>query len=197
MDWTHFDQATGWTSRAFADDPFTLYIFSNKAAPKQHDWYNSRIVMAGLKYGRSFVTKDLTGSAIWMEPGKWKFSYFEMVLCGLPLFPFKLGWGAFSKFMNWMEIAETKHKKYMREDHWYLLSLAVDPPHQGKGLGSALIRHGTMMADEKNLPCYLESSSQRSRDLYLRHGFKVMEELSAGPGGPPMCLMHREKRTET
>ncbi|WP_238362834.1 GNAT family N-acetyltransferase [Actinopolymorpha pittospori] len=58
------------------------------------------------------------------------------------------------------------------EHHLYLACLGVRPDRQGGGLGSALLRHCLTEADAEGLPAYLEASSPRSRDLYLRHGFQ-------------------------
>ncbi len=193
LDRNHQDQAAAWITRAFADDPFNLYILGKDVTEKQHQWYNGKVVQVGLKFGLSLTNQGLHGSAIWMKPGKCYLSTMDMIRCGLPFLPLKLGWSAFKKFMHWIEVAEDKHRHYMEGDHWYLLSLAVDPSHQGKGLGSALIREVTLRADEQRLPCYLESSTTRSRDLYQRHGFQVVEEVTAGPDGPPVWLMRREK----
>lgn len=40
--------------------------------------------------------------------------------------------------------------------------------------------------------CYLEATNERCRDLYLRHGFKVLEVYTIDRGaGPPVWLMKR------
>ena len=58
--------------------------------------------------------------------------------------------------------------------HAYLLMIAVDPAHQGKGLGTALIEPVLQRCDREGLPAYLEASTERSRRLYERLGFTFM-----------------------
>ena len=69
--------------------------------------------------------------------------------------------------------------------HWYLPLAGVDPPAQGHGLGSILLRYALEACDRDGLPAYLEATSARSRDLYARHGFEQMGVIREG-GSPPM-----------
>jgi hypothetical protein len=46
--------------------------------------------------------------------------------------------------------------------------------------------------DDEGIPAYLEATSAGNRDLYLRHGFEVIEEARWPGGGPPLWLMWRE-----
>jgi GNAT superfamily N-acetyltransferase len=80
-----------------------------------------------------------------------------------------------------------------KEPHWYLPILAVEPLAQGKGLGSALMRHALEVADDAGVPAYLESSNPRNIPLYLRHGFEVLGEIQIG-AGPRVTPMFRHPR---
>ncbi|GIH15381.1 GNAT family N-acetyltransferase [Rugosimonospora africana] len=68
--------------------------------------------------------------------------------------------------------------------HEHLAFLAVRPGAQGRGLGSALLRRRHRVLDERGVPAYLEASSPRSRQLYLRHGYLDIGEPFATKGGP-------------
>jgi GNAT superfamily N-acetyltransferase len=65
---------------------------------------------------------------------------------------------------------------------------------QGRGLGSALLRHVLATCDGDALPAYLEATNPRNRDLYARHGFDVVEVIQAGTS-PPLWAMLREPAT--
>jgi GNAT superfamily N-acetyltransferase len=69
--------------------------------------------------------------------------------------------------------------------------MGVDPIAQGRGLGSALLQHVLEACDRDRLPAYLEATSPRSRNLYERHGFAVVDTIQAGTS-PPMWAMLRE-----
>ena len=57
-----------------------------------------------------------------------------------------------------------------------LLGLSVLPTHQRRGLGTLLLREGLAMADEAGAKTYLESSA-KGVSLYLRHGFKQVDDI--------------------
>lgn len=80
-----------------------------------------------------------------------------------------------------------------KEPHWYLPLIGIDPAHQGKGLGSALMRHVTDICDRDGVPAYLESSSLRNVPLYERLGFEVTGTIQAG-GSPTIVPMLRKPR---
>ena len=54
------------------------------------------------------------------------------------------------------------------------LILGVDPDHQGKGLGGALLQPALAKADQEGLPCYLETLEEKNLAFYGRHGFEVL-----------------------
>ncbi|HSK91752.1 MAG TPA: GNAT family N-acetyltransferase [Euzebyales bacterium] len=76
------------------------------------------------------------------------------------------------------------------EPHWYLLCVGVDPNRQGRGHGSALLRHGLDRCDRDGLPAYLESANPRNRELYERRGFVVQAEIRVADS-PPVWPMRR------
>lgn len=83
-----------------------------------------------------------------------------------------------------------------REPHWYLPLLGIDPLHQGKGIGGALLRHVTEQCDRDGMPAFLESSNLRNVSLYQRHGFEVQGIVQVGqsPTFVPMLRRPRPPR---
>lgn len=79
------------------------------------------------------------------------------------------------------------------EPHWYLPLIGVDPIHQYKGYGSALLRHALLQCDRDHAPAYLESSNPANIPLYERHGFEVLGTIQAG-SSPPIVPMLRAAR---
>ena len=76
------------------------------------------------------------------------------------------------------------------EPHWYLPLIGVDVTKQGRGYGSALLRHALERCDRDRLPAYLEATSPLNKALYERHGFEELGVIQAG-GSPPMWPMLR------
>ena len=77
------------------------------------------------------------------------------------------------------------------EPHWFLPLLGVDPGQQGKGVGSALLRHVTDQCDRDGVLAYLDSSNPRNIPLYQRHGFEIVGRAQAG-GSPVITPMLRK-----
>ncbi|WP_406160225.1 GNAT family N-acetyltransferase [Streptomyces canus] len=78
--------------------------------------------------------------------------------------------------------------------HEYLWMIGVAPERQGEGLGTALIGAVLERCDRETVPAYLEASSARSRELYERLGFELVERPLDLPDGPQMWPMWREPR---
>jgi GNAT superfamily N-acetyltransferase len=95
-------------------------------------------------------------------------------------------------------------------EHHHLAILAVAPGRQGQGTGTALLNAHHAALDQLRVPAYLEASSERTRSIYLRHGYTDYGEPLVLPGSlsldgddstdqtPPAALMYpmlREPRT--
>lgn len=61
--------------------------------------------------------------------------------------------------------------------HEHLAILAVRPDRQGHGVGTALLDAHHADLEDQGVPAYLEASDERTRHLYLAHGY-------ADRGGP-------------
>lgn len=68
------------------------------------------------------------------------------------------------------------HKRHPGGLHHYLWFLGVEPEHQGRGLGSELLRSFTAKADSAQQPCYLETDLERNVGFYRGHGFELLGE---------------------
>ena len=80
-----------------------------------------------------------------------------------------------------------------REAHWHLPLIGVDPVHQGKGIGSALLSHILNMCDDQNVAAYLEATSPQNVPLYERHGFEAVGSIQVADS-PQIIPMLRKPR---
>lgn len=79
------------------------------------------------------------------------------------------------------------------EPHWHLPLIGVDSEHQGRGIGSALLRNMLERCDQEGLPAYLEATSPRNILLYVRHGFEATGCIQV-QDCPPIVPMIRQPR---
>ncbi|KAK5949296.1 hypothetical protein OHC33_009649 [Knufia fluminis] len=67
-------------------------------------------------------------------------------------------------------------------DYYYIYFLGTDVKARGQGLGSEFLKYAQEVATKAGKPIYLESSKERNKALYLRHGFEVVKEVVMGEG---------------
>lgn len=135
-----------------------------------------------LVHGVVHRTADGDGVAVWFpreEPGPEPPDYERRLAaaCG----------EATGRFQALDALLEDNHPT---DPHHHLAFLAVRPGRQGRGLGTALLRHHHTTLDARGLPAYLEASSERNLPLYQRHGYRTGEPLRL-PDGTPFWPMWR------
>lgn len=187
-------QAVDVLASAFSDNPAYIWAFKPEAerSAKFH-WFMERVLSLNMLNGLPLKTDEARAVALWFEPGK-SIGLFGLLQAGLYELPFRLG---FSTYLRVQQILN-QNKKFMTQimgdaDHYYLFHLAVDVPHQGKGLGSALIEEVTQRADQQNKACFLETDRPRNIPLYEKHGFVIRGTAELAPG-VPLWYMRREPR---
>jgi ribosomal protein S18 acetylase RimI-like enzyme len=135
-----------------------------------------------------FTTDDLAGAAVWAPPERWRVSVGATAREG----PTMAGvFGRRLPLALWSRMRiERRHPN--RPPHFYLAVLGVEPGSQGHGLGSKLLFPILSDADAAGAAAYLEASTPRSRALYERHGFEVVEEVRLPRSGPAIWRMWRD-----
>jgi ribosomal protein S18 acetylase RimI-like enzyme len=166
---------------AFSTDPCTRYIW-----PKPADFLNGypRLLAAiggpGLENGVGYATADFAAASLWLKPGAKSDGDAIGTLISETVAPERAAVGA--------EVGALMDSFHPDEPHWYLSMIGVDPARQGRGLGSALLRHTLAIIDAEGSLAYLESSNPKNVPLYERHGFEVLGQIAPAdfPGLTPM-----------
>ncbi len=171
---------------AFSSDPIARWVFPE---PHQYLTYFTEFVplMAGgsFEHGSAYCTDDFMAASLWLPPDVHsdQEAMGELAQRAIP----ESDQEKVFTFMGQMG------EYHPTEPHWYLPLIGVDPVHQGRGLGSALLRHALKNCDRDHLPAYLEATSPSSRRLYERHGFEATGEIQAADS-PTMWPMLRKPR---
>ena len=169
---------------AFSADPVTRWTW-----PHSHQYLAAmpRFVRAfggsAFTHGGAYCMSEYTGAALWLPPG---------------VHPDE---GALGELMKSTASAaareegpaifELMRKYHPTEPHWYLPLIGVDPAHQGKGHGDALMRYALERCDRDKVPAYLESTNPRNISLYQRHGFKAVGTIQAGSSPTLVPMLRR------
>ncbi len=167
------DRCTATLVAAFVNDPLMRWMFPDAdqylaAFPQVIRHYGG----TAFDLGTAFRTDDCAGIACWLAPGE---SVDEEALGGVleaTIEPERLG-----VIFEFMEQVGASHPTF---DHWHLPGIAVDPSHQGAGIGSLLLAHSLAEVDRHGAAAYLESSNPLNVPLYERFGFEVIAEIQAG-----------------
>jgi GNAT superfamily N-acetyltransferase len=156
---------------AFAADPFMRWMLPS--ADIYMKYYREMIEIfngSTINSGTCLITADLEGAAMWLAPDVEPDEDAVRTLLEGALTPEKKG--------VFEEIFEKMGDFHPDDDDcWHLPTIGVDPGHQNKGVGSALMKHMTQKLDENGHLGYLESSNPKNISFYQRHGFEIMGEI--------------------
>ena len=180
--------------RAFDDDPIINWMCrqDSKRAAALDILFNTTLRKLSLPYGEVLVTEDYAGAALWLPPEKWKMDLSQQ----LSILPAIAQFSGLSRFFQTLKLLNASEKVHPPRAHYYLLQIAVDPSHQGKGIGSALLTPILERCDKERVGAYLENTNaEKNQPFYERHGFQVTGMIDLGPNSPPYPVMWREPRT--
>lgn len=181
---------TGVLARAFDDDPMANWFVAqdDRRAERLQHMHRIELEKISLPHGEVYTTSGLHGAALWAPPGKWKMGLLQQ----LALLPAMLKAVTLRRAPMVLSGVGAVEKRHPETQHWYLFVLGADTPHQGKGVGSALLQPVLQRCDRDGVPAYLESSKEKNLPLYERHGFRVTGEMTVPHGGPKIWLMWRD-----
>ena len=171
---------------AFATDPMARWAFPDPAIylgvmPDVVKAFGGR----GLQHGTVHLVENGAAAAMWLPPGVQPDSEQLAALTDQH--------APRERNEDMMQVFEQMDRYHPSDPCWYLPLIGVDPVCQGRGYGSALLRHALERCDRDGLPAYLESSNPRNIPLYERHGFVTMGRIQAG-SSPTVVPMLRRPR---
>lgn len=178
---------------AFEDDPVWRWLIRSdrrwrQGAPRVFRHPAAEYLRAGSAWVAGGPTDTVGAAALWGPPGHEPSRLREVL--ALPRIV-----GAFGRqTVGGFQMEGAMRRARPRTPHWYLALLGTRPDHQGRGLGSAVLRPVLDRCDEQGLGAYLESSKESNVPFYRRHGFEVTGRLDAPGGAPPLHLMWRDPR---
>jgi GNAT superfamily N-acetyltransferase len=179
-------------SKAFYSDTFIGYLAPDETV-------RSRVLPAFIGivvnycflYGEAWTLPNMSGAACWLVPNKTSPSLMGMIRTGMFTVPLKFGWAGFQRFNDVLNYTDKVHKTVVKEPHWYLWGMGVDPALQGQGIGGRLLQPVLERADAAEQPCYLETQNDSNLPFYTKHGFEVASEGKT-PGGLQVWAMLRK-----
>ena len=176
-------------AEAFSSDPPMHWVLGGPPpkVDRLRRFFEVTLPMLYVPSGEVWASEDPSGAAAWVRPGAWPFSASQQrSLRGILLRTYG------RHPIRAISASAAIERGHPREPHWYLDYIGVEAAGRGRGAGSSLLAAMLERVDAENYPAYLNAGSERSRDLYARHGFEVTEEFRLPRGGPPLWRMWRE-----
>jgi len=135
----------------------------------------------GIKYGFPYApSEQLEGISIWIPYEKADMTMWRMIRSGGFKSSFKLvkiGKTFLASLKGFSQLDKDRHKNMTGKKYLYLMSLAVDPEYQRKGIASNLLKAMFEKTDSCGYYTYV-SADIDNVDFYKKHGFKVIKELN-------------------
>ena len=176
--------------RAFQDDPVSTWLIPDdqERIERQRGFLKVFLddAMAG---GQVHTTPERNAVALWVNvhPDQPQDDEVDELL-GKALGPY------YERFLLLGDQMDATHPH--DRSHDYLQFIAVDPPWQDQGIGTALIRHRLAELDAMDMPAFLDASNVRSVKLYERLGFRQLPSDIRLSDGTVMVPMWREPNGE-
>jgi ribosomal protein S18 acetylase RimI-like enzyme len=171
---------------AFSGDPASRWTWPEaKAYLEAFPHFATAFGGAAFEKG-SALRVGSAGAALWLPPGT---GPDEEALNGL-----MMRTADAATAVDGPQLMQQMASYHPKEPHWYLPLLGVDPAHQNKGVGGALLRHVTDRCDRDGVLAYLESSNPRNIPLYERHGFEILGRAQSGRSPVITPMLRKPKR---
>jgi ribosomal protein S18 acetylase RimI-like enzyme len=175
-------------ARAFMEDPLTRYCLPEESHRRRALPSMVALLRRGYLFGEAYATRgEVHGVAVWIPPDSGEAQEKRLPQADFGEMAAAFGEEAMGRFVAVLDTLEGYH---LRDPHWYLLGLGVEPARQRQGIGSRLVRFITERADREGLPCYLETLRPENVLFYRTLGFEVQVE-GEFPGGPHFWTMKR------
>ncbi|KAJ9637857.1 hypothetical protein H2199_007352 [Coniosporium tulheliwenetii] len=196
------DGAIDTIQQAFADDPYSKWIYNDRSKfnPTRNRASLRLRCNWGITHGLFHVAKDPSSST----PNKvlgtaitWTL-WLNQILMNLT---YGRGGLNVKRYYIWKAAqAEAQGELWMSEMGYYFCNIVtVLPEAQGKGVGRALMETVLEMADREGRWCYLESSRRVPNvAIYEKFGFRLVKEMLCDDEGDAIHLycMMRAPRAE-
>lgn len=168
---------------AFSADPVVRWIYPEPDKFLQH--FSDILRMhahVAFEQGAAYYTEAYSGAALWFAPG----ADVDEDATG----HFLQNTVSIERQATVFTAFEKLERFHPGESYWYLPFIGVEPAHQRKGYGGALMAHALEVCDREEQPAFLEATSPDNVRLYQRHGFEVVGIVQEGEM-PPLYPMVR------
>ncbi|KAM7211793.1 putative increased recombination centers protein 11 [Rhypophila decipiens] len=175
--------------RLFVDDPVMMWLMCDTGAPGSQEMHRARYGFfsaifraAAMNKGRFIEINDFASCALVMPPGEKADNPWTMIQAGIIPALWTVGFGGMKRVL--FEYADTCHhmlpkafNKEEQENHWYIIIIGTELDRRRKGLASDILGYIKDLARKDGRPVWIESTTETSRDLYVKNGFTELDDV--------------------
>jgi N-acetylglutamate synthase-like GNAT family acetyltransferase len=165
--------------KAFINYP--LFTFLSEDIVKRRKILRMLIQLSinyGMKNGKLITISDkVEAVALVLPSNKDKISILDFILCGGLKFLFKAKLRTIKSLAKITDFIISQKKRIMdNKPYLYLEFLGVMPENQNQGLATKLLKQINDICKKNNIPCYLETFTEKNAEFYKRNGFILVEK---------------------
>ncbi|MFW9949747.1 MAG: GNAT family N-acetyltransferase [Candidatus Thorarchaeota archaeon] len=164
--------------RAFINWSLAVAIEPNEEIrrTKAHYFYAISIKNS-LKFGKAYApTSKIEGIIMWLHSDYYEMSLSQMIKNGAFKALYKLGYERIKKAAICIDFAEKVNANVMKEPHYHLTWLGVEPELQKMGYGTNLMHGMLQEISREGMKCFVDTQERENVDYYKRFGFKLILE---------------------
>lgn len=194
VDREHAGRAGSVLARAFSDTVQFSTVLPDGASRqrKLESLFTGTVKMTFSAKGVAERTAKFEGVALWLPPGR-DIGFWPMLRSAVASAPLILTppYPNLRRLMGMLRQFDDTQKQMMPDPHWHLMALGVDPAHQRRAFGPALVIRGRERADAHGAPIYVETETGPNVTFYEKLGFDVLDEIVIEAYDLPFTLMVR------
>ena len=198
LTWKDRDAAAEVLGRAFTEYELLRYYFPDEKKRPAAAWTFCFVQLSVcLKYGEVYASSEkLEGIAGWLPPGKLPFTGWQ-VLRSVPLsILFRFARQGAIRMRSYDRYWSNFPRNLIPNPHWYLHIIGVDPVYQGQGFASRLVRPVLERIDREQIPCFVETHSEKNVAIYRQFGFEaIVEDKIPGTELTSFAMLRKEQTT--
>lgn len=181
-------------AQCFDDDPFYDWVLpsGSRRAPATIGFFRLLLSQLAGDLEATYTTTDLSGSAVWLAPGKHQLSWWRQLRL-IPSFVHVVGLGRIPRGLGLIAHMDQLHTQLMPEPHYTLSLIGVVPAQQRRGVGRQLLQPILQRCDEERLPAYVDTAKADNVPFYERLGFQLRSEAKH-PEFPTFWCLSRAPR---
>jgi GNAT superfamily N-acetyltransferase len=183
---------------AFADGPVADWVLPNPAHRTViYLAYSQLLYDDAIALGTIHTTNDHNGASVWYShpretPAPHKApdddELGQLLAAAVPIELVAAARRAAAR-LSQLEAVLAEHEP--DRPHAHLAFVGVRPDMQSTGIGSRLLDYQHRQLEAASMGAFLVATSRRSRNLYGRHGYRVLDRVTA-PDGPDLWSMWRD-----